>query len=88
VPHHSGSAIECEDLDAAACAAAGGVDKGAGVCAVDTCADVPPAEEDVQCCVPDSHGGARCQDRTPTQCATLGGTNVGDGSCPRVDPCS
>jgi hypothetical protein len=41
---------ECEDRSASACAAEGGVDKGVGVCAPDTCADVSPNETSSAAC--------------------------------------
>jgi hypothetical protein len=83
-----GGESECEDRTASQCAAEGGVDKGPGVCAIDTCADVIPTEPKVMCCEPDSHSDLRCEDRTLARCVADGGTSLGEGTCPAIDPCA
>jgi hypothetical protein len=81
LPNLAGTEIECDDRTSSECAAQGGVNKGAGVCSVTTCADVPaPGEPTVQCC--ERHnGGFECRDRTADRCATEGGTNRSTGAC-------
>lgn len=86
LPNAAGDEIECEDRSPAECSAAGGVAKGNGVCAVDTCADVPPPNPDVMCCVPGLSGELECEDRTAAQCAAEGGVDKGPGVC-AVDTC-
>jgi len=78
VPNATGDESECEDLTASACAAAGGTNLGAGICAPDTCgADPGP---DIQCC--EIHSNAwECRARTVAECTANSGVNVGDGPC-------
>jgi hypothetical protein len=49
-------------------------------------AAIPPADPDIQCCIPDD-SGAECEDRTPAQCAAQGGIDMGPGTC-TPDPCA
>jgi hypothetical protein len=61
---------------------AGGTSKGAGVCAVDTCTDVPPPDPQVMCCLPNLAGTEiECDDRTSSECAAQSGVNKGAGVC-------
>jgi hypothetical protein len=85
MPNAAGDEIECEDRSPTECSAAGGVSKGNGVCAVDTCADVAPPNPDVMCCLP-SGNDLECEDRTAAQCAAAGGVSKGAGVC-AVDTC-
>jgi hypothetical protein len=85
LPDDSGP--ECEDRTAAECAAAGGVDLGAGSCLPNPCAGpVPPPEGDILCCLPDD-SGPECEDRTAADCSAQGGVNIGSGTC-LPNPCS
>ena len=64
----------------------GGIVVEATSCDPNPCQPVtPPANEDIQCCLPDN-GGAECEDRTPAECAVEGGANAGAGTC-TPDPC-
>jgi hypothetical protein len=45
----------------------------------------PPANGDIQCCLPDD-SGPECEDRTPAECAVEGGVNAGAGTC-TPNPC-
>ena len=87
-PNLAGDEMECEDRTTAQCALEGGVSKGAGVCAIDTCADVPPPNPDVQCCLPNLAGDEiECEDRSAAQCAAEGGVSKGAGVC-AIDTCA
>ena len=55
-------------------------------CTPNPCAATPPADPDIQCCLPDD-SGTECEDRTPEQCAAQGGINMGPGSC-TPNPCA
>jgi len=78
VPKPISGELECEDLTADACSAAGGVSQGIGICAPDTCG--PPPGPDIQCC--EVHSNAiECRDRTESECAINNGINVGAGPC-------
>jgi hypothetical protein len=82
LPNAAGDEIECEDRTPDACAAAGGVNKGAGVCAVDTCADVSAPNPTVRCCESSQHGTIiQCEDLTAAQCAADGGVDRSAGPC-------
>lgn len=83
LPNAAGDEIECEDRKASDCVAGGGVVKPTGtVCTAETCADVPPPNPDVMCCLPSTNGGEiECEDRTATACAAAGGVNKGVGIC-------
>jgi hypothetical protein len=80
---------ECEDRTPEECAAEGGIDMGPGTCSPDPCADLPPPNLDIQCCLPDNggDGAAECEDRTPEECVALGGIDMGPGSC-TPNPCA
>jgi hypothetical protein len=80
LPNPAGDEIECEDRTASECAEQGGVDKGLGVCEIDTCADVPPPNPDVRCCVP-SGNDFECEDRNASACTAEGSVNRGVGVC-------
>jgi len=86
LPNAAKDEIECEDRTASACAAAGGVSKGPGVCSPTTCADVSPAT--IQCCVSKRSGDViECEDLTVGACAARDGVNMGPGTC-QPDPCN
>lgn len=76
--------IECEDVSAADCAAAGGVAVQAASCDPNPCAPVPPPQV-VICCVPDG-GEAECEEVTPEHCTAQAGTVSTAPSC-ESDPC-
>lgn len=89
-PNVAGDEIECEDLGATACVAAGGTVKpaAAGVCGPTTCADVLPPNPDVRCCLPSTGGGeTECEPRTEAACSAAGGVSEGVGAC-AVDTCA
>src|SRR5262249_1310376 len=82
---------QCDETDAADCAANGGINLGAGVCEPNPCASTSPNV--VQCCVPqegdqgeDDGGGPDCEELTADNCTAAGGTAMGTGSC-EPDPC-
>jgi hypothetical protein len=77
---------ECEDRTATECTAAGGTVSDATSCTPDPCNAVPPAPEEIACCVPHD-SSAECEDRTPDECAAQGGTPAPTGTCV-PDPCS
>ncbi len=79
---------ECEDRTAEECAAQGGIDMGPGTCTPNPCADIPPPNPDIQCCLPDNggDGAAECEDRTAEECAAQGGIDMGPGTC-TPNPC-
>jgi hypothetical protein len=83
LPNAAGDEIECEDRKASDCVAAGGVVKTSGtVCTAATCADVPPPNPDVMCCLPNATSGEiECEDRTVSACAAGGGVSKGAGVC-------
>jgi hypothetical protein len=83
LPNAAGDEIECEDRKASDCVAGGGVVKTSGpVCTAQTCADVPPPNPDVMCCLPSATSGEiECEDRTVSACAAAGGVNKGAGVC-------
>lgn len=81
LPNANGDEIECEDRNATACVAAGGVVKATGTtCTATTCADVVPPT--IQCCVAKRSGTVvECEDLSPEDCTARGGINRGSGSC-------
>jgi hypothetical protein len=82
-----GEQPECEDRTPAECAAAGGVNLGAGSCVPNPCEAAPPqADEDIVCCIPDD-SGPECEDRSPAGCSAEGGINLGAGTCV-PNPCA
>ena len=83
LPNAAGDEIECEDRKASDCVAASGVVKASGtVCTAETCADVPPPNPDVMCCLPNATSGEiECEDRTVSVCAAGGGVSKGAGVC-------
>ena len=53
----------------------------ARVCTAATCADVPPPNPDVMCCLPNATSGEiECEDRTVSACAAGGGVSKGAGA--------
>jgi hypothetical protein len=89
LPSPAGDEVECEDFNATDCTAAGGVAKGTGgACDATTCADVPPPNPDVMCCVqPPLSGEVECESQTVSDCAAAGGFNKGAGVC-AIDTCA
>jgi hypothetical protein len=83
LPNAAGDEIECEDRAATACLDSGGVVKsGGGACTAETCADVPPPNPDVKCCLATAgNDGFECEDRTASACTAAGGISEGPGTC-------
>jgi hypothetical protein len=77
----------CEDLAAADCTAAGGVDAGTGTCDPDPCpgqeGSNPPGS--IACCL-NSADQQGCEDLLPADCTAAGGVDAGTGTCD-PDPC-
>jgi hypothetical protein len=92
---HEGE-TECEDVPAAACAAAGGTPAPVASCLPDPCTTTPPGDEAIVCCVASStHGDftdedpeVECEDvGSPADCASRGGAVVQGTSCDG-NPCA
>ncbi len=78
--------MQCEDRTEAECAARGGTAVSPTRCTTTPCAPLPPAEPEIQCCMPENDGGAECEIRRADECAARGGTDVGAGTC-APNPC-
>lgn len=82
--------VECEDLTADECTAAGGAPQGVDSCLPNPCAVNPPSGEELVCCTNATHDDeseAECEDvATEAECAALAGTIVQAASCDD-DPC-
>jgi hypothetical protein len=83
--------VECEDLSADECTAAGGTPQAVDSCLPNPCAVNPPSGEELVCCTNATHDDeseAECEDvATEGECAALGGTIVQAASCD-ADPCN
>jgi hypothetical protein len=83
--------VECEDITAEECAAAGGTVQDADSCLPNPCATNPPSDETLVCCTNatgDDESEAECEDvATQAECAGLGGTIVQAPSCD-ANPCA
>lgn len=86
-----GTEVECEDLTADECAAAGGIPQTTDSCLPNPCATAPPEDEELVCCTNATHDDeseAECEDvATEAECAALDGTLIAATSCDD-DPCT
>lgn len=86
-----GPELECEDLTAEECAAAGGTPQAADSCLPNPCATAPPVGEELVCCTNATHDDeseAECEEvATAAECAALDGTLIAAASCDD-DPCN
>lgn len=92
LPHSSGgeNEVDCEDLTADACTAAGGTVQTAGSCLPDPCGSSPVSGTGIVCCTNqtgDDGSESECDDRTQAECAAAGGTVVQAASCD-PNPCA
>ncbi|MFN8543738.1 MAG: hypothetical protein U0807_05985 [Candidatus Binatia bacterium] len=85
---------ECDLTTEVSCSQHHGVDIGAGSCAPEACGPGHPGEDEIRCCIAESHHGhdgggteVGCEHMTADACIAAGGSNVGAGSC-EDDPCS
>lgn len=92
-PRHAGQA-RCEDLDASACAAAGGTPSSAPSCFPNPCVQLPPPLT-FACCIAESASGAliddashiRCEEETSVEACTGAGGKVMSATSCDPDPC-
>ncbi len=82
-----GTESECEDLDATACAAAGGTTLEADTCEPNPCAAVTPPAGDVAACCLTHENETECEVRTAEACTTRGGTVMTGVAACDGDPC-
>ncbi len=82
--------VECEDLAADACTAAGGTVQTAASCLPDPCGGSPVPETQIVCCTNqtgDDESASECEDTSEAECAAAGGTTVQATSCD-PNPCA
>jgi hypothetical protein len=90
-PSSSGeNEVDCEDLTADGCGAAGGTVQTVASCLPDPCGNSPVPETAIVCCTNqtgDDGSASECEDRSEAECAAAGGTVVQATSCD-PNPCA